>query len=186
MKTLALLVLATLLLGSVPLPAQQQRVSPHETISTVLGDRRTGNRVTVTYGRPYSKNPRSAEVRKVWGGLVPYDRAWRLGADEATLLITQQPIVLGGATVPAGAYTLYMVPAENGASKLAISKKIGQWGVPVDETQDRARVDLKKETLEKTVDQLTLVLDKDAAGTVGTLKIQWENTQFSVDFTVQK
>src|ERR1700733_3498174 len=111
------------------LSAQQPRVassggaSPHETISTVIGDRRTGDRVTITYGRPFSKD------RKIWGTLMPYGKAWRMGSDEATLLITQQPISFGETTVPAGAYTLYMVPAENGASKLAISKQIGQWGV---------------------------------------------------------
>ena len=65
---------------------------PHETISAVID----GNRVTVTYGRPYTKNPRTGEVRKIWGGLVPYGKPWRMGADEATLLITQQPIVMGG------------------------------------------------------------------------------------------
>ena len=91
--------------------------SPHETISGVID----GNRVTVTYGRPYTKSPRTGEVRKIWGGLVPYGEPWRMGADEATLLITQQPIVMGGKTIPAGAYTLYMMPQENGASQLAIS-----------------------------------------------------------------
>src|SRR5262245_44719844 len=60
--------------------------SPHETTSAVID----GNRVTVTYGRPFTKHPKSGEVRKIWGGLVPYGKAWRMGSDEATLLITQQ------------------------------------------------------------------------------------------------
>ena len=45
--------------GVLPTMAQQNRISPHETISTVLGDRRTGNRVTVTYGRPATKDPKA-------------------------------------------------------------------------------------------------------------------------------
>ena len=49
--------------------------------------------------------------------------------------------------VPAGAYTLYMVPDENGG-KLA-SANVGRLGVPVDEKNDLSRVDLKKEPLEK-------------------------------------
>lgn len=155
--------------------------SPHETTSAVID----GNRVTITYGRPYIKHPKSGEVRKIWGGLVPYGKAWRMGADEATLLITQQPIELGDLTVPAGAYTLYMVPEETGA-KLAISKKVGQWGVPVDEKNDLGRVDLKKTETSSPVDQLTMAVQKNPAGGGGLLKISWENVEYSVPFTVKK
>jgi hypothetical protein len=179
------MIAAAALLGALPLSAQQKRISPHETISAVIGERRTGNRITITYGRPYTKDPKTGEPRKIWGGLVPWDKADRLGADEATLLITQQPILIGGTTIPAGAYTLYTVPSENGPMKLAFSTNIGKWGVPVDETHDLARVDLKKDTLEKPVDQLTLAVENNPAGG-GVLKIIWENTQFSVAFTTIK
>jgi nucleoid-associated protein YgaU len=173
-----ILILATLIATALPTLAQQRRASPHDTVSAVIGDRRTGNRITLTYGRPYSKD------RKIWGGLVPYDKAWRLGADEATLLITQQPLAFGDTTVPAGAYTLYLVPAEGGA-KLAISTKLGSWGIPVDETKDLARVDAKKEALDKPVDQLTVEITKDPSGG-GAIKISWESTAYTVPFTVKK
>ena len=179
------LFVAAALLGALPLSAQQRRISPHETISTVIGDRHTGDRITITYGRPYTKDPMTGEPRKIWGGLVPFGKVWRLGADEATLLITQRPLVIGATTIPAGAYTLYFVPDENGPSKLAFSTNLGKWGIPVDETHDLARVDAEKSGLEKPVDQLTLAIENNAAGG-GVLKIMWENTQFSVAFTVQK
>jgi hypothetical protein len=165
--------------ATLPVVAQQSRISPHETLSVVFGDRHTGNRVTLTYGRPYTKDPKTGEPRKIWGSLVPWDRADRLGADEATLLMTQQPIVIGGTLVPAGAYTLYTVPSEKGTSKLAISTNIGKWGIPVDETHDLARVDLARDALDQPVDQLTLAIDKDGEGG-GVLKIMWESTQYSV------
>lgn len=178
-----------------PLPASppaQPRVastggkSPHETISTVIGDRATGNRVTITYGRPYTKDPKTGEPRKIWGGLVKWDKADRLGADEATLLLTQQPLLIGETTIPAGAFTLYLVPSENGPTKLAFSTNLGKWGVPVDETHDLARFDLQKAyLLDQPVDQLTLAIEKNPAGG-GVLKIMWENTQFSLPFTVKK
>src|SRR3982750_9526 len=66
--------------------------SPHETTSAVID----GNRVTLTYGRPYTKAPKTGEMRKIWGTLVPYGKAWRLGSDEATVLITQKDIEIGG------------------------------------------------------------------------------------------
>jgi len=169
------------LVCALPVMAQRARLSPHETVSAVID----GNRVTVTYGRPYTKNPRTGEVRKIWGGLVPYGKPWRMGADEATLLITQKPIELGGKTIPAGAFTLYMMPEENGTSQLAFSTNIGGWGIPVDQSHDLARVDLKKEALDKPVDQFTVAIAKTSAGG-GELKLMWEDTQFSVPFTVQK
>lgn len=184
-KLIATLILTTVgLVCALPVAAQQRRVSPHETISAVID----GNRVTVTYGRPYTKNPRSGEVRKIWGSLVPYGKVWRTGADEATLLITQKPIVLGGTTVPAGAYTLWTLPQEDGSAKLIINKQIGQWGVgpgSYDEKQDLARVDLKKDALDAPVDQFTMAVAKNTDGG-GILKLSWENTQFSAPFTVQK
>ncbi len=189
-KIILTLALTTMVFSGVSLQAQQPRAastggnSPHETTSNVIGDRRTGCRVTVTYGRPFVKG------RKIWGSteekaLVPNGKAWRLGSDEATLLVTQQPLAFGETTIPAGAYTLYMVPSEGGA-KLAISTKLGGWGVPVDEAHDLARVDLKKETAEKSVEQLTMAIEKDATGTGGVIKISWDTAQFSAPFTVKK
>jgi hypothetical protein len=176
--TLALIAAA----AALPLTAQQSRKSPHETISTVIGDRSTGYRITIVYGRPYTKDPNTGAPRKIWGGLVPWDQAYRLGADEASILINEKSVIVGGVTVPAGAHTLYMVPSESGASKLAISTDVGGWGDPVDEAHDLARVDLTKGALDTPVDQLTLSIDKDKIGG-GALRIAWENTQFTVAFS---
>ena len=173
------LIIATLLCAT-SLMAQQKRVSPHETTGAVVD----GNRITVVYGRPYTKDPHSGEARKIWGGLVPFGQVWRTGSDEATLLITQKAITIGGTSVPAGAYSLWTLPAEDGSAKLIINKQIGQWGVgpgSYDEKQDLARVDLKKEALEKPVDQFTMAVTR-----AGELKMMWENVQYSVSFTVQK
>jgi hypothetical protein len=164
----------------VPLPPlPQARTSPHETIGAILGNQRNGNRVTIIYGRPYTKDPKSGAPRKVWGTLVPWDKAYRLGADEATTLITQQPLMIGNAKVAAGVYTLYLVPTENGPTKLAISSNIGKWGIPVDEKHDLARVDVQKAKLSTPVDQLLLIVEGKPDGT-GALNIAWEETLFSV------
>ena len=180
-----LIIVAAIIVSASPLMAQRKRISPHETISAVID----GNKVTIVYGRPYTKDSRSGEIRKIWGGLVPYGKVWRTGADEATLLTTDQPIVLGGTTIPAGTYSLFTLPVENGTSKLIVNKKTGQWGIPYNEknelTNELARVDLNKDTLDKTVDQFTMAIEKNPSGG-GLLKMMWENTQFSAPFTVKK
>ncbi len=181
-KLITNLVVTTMaMLGAMPLMAQERHISPHETISAVID----GSRVTITYGRPYTVKPGTTETRKIWGGLVPYGKPWRMGADEATLLITQKPMVVGGKTIAAGAYTLYMMPSETGASQLVFSTALGGWGVPVDTKHDLAQVELTRESLDKPVDQFTMAVAKNPSGG-GVLKLSWESTQFSVPFTVQK
>lgn len=180
-RQLLSLTAVTILLGVTPIMAQQKRLSPPDITSAVID----GNRVTLVYSRPYTKSHTTGEMRKIWGGLVPYGKIWRTGANEATMLITQQPIVLGGTDVPAGAYTLFTLPAEDGTAKLIINKQLGQWGLQYDKAQDLARVDLKKDTLDNSVDQFTMSVEKNPAGG-GLLKMMWEKTQYSVPFTVKK
>jgi hypothetical protein len=183
-KLKSILTIGAIIIGTLPLMAQQKRVSPHETVSAII----EGNRVTIVYGRPYTKNPKTGENRKIWGELVPYGQVWRTGADEATLLITQKPIVFGDTTIAAGAYTLFTLPNEDGTAKLIVNKQLGQWGVgpgSYDEKQDVVRIDLKKDALDTPVDEFTMAVSKNPSGG-GVLKMMWKNTQFSTPFTVQK
>ena len=186
MNKIKYLLVAALLISALPLMAQpqpqqrQQRAnssggnSPHETTGAVVD----GNRVTITYGRPSMKG------REIWGKLVPYGKVWRTGSDEATILITQKPITIGDVNVPAGAYTLFTIPNEDGSAKLIINKQIGQWGIgpgSYDEAQDLGRVDMKKETLNAPVEEFTIAVTRD-----GQIKLSWDKTQYSVSFKVQK
>jgi len=189
-KLKSILTIAAIALSTLPLAAQQKEFnstggnSPHETTSAVI----EGSRVTVTYGRPFTKDPHSGEARKIWGELVPYGKVWRTGSDEATTLITQKPLMFGDTAVPAGAYTLWTLPADDGSAKLIINKQIGQWGVgpgTYDEKNDLARIDLTKAALDAPVDQFTMSVSKNPSGG-GLLKMSWENTQYSTTFTVQK
>jgi hypothetical protein len=180
------IVLATVVVSAWPAPAQQKaRVSPHE-VSTWTVD---GNRITIVYGRPFSKDPdptKGGQIRKIWGTVVPFDKPWRTGANEATMFISQKPVEIGGKTIPGGvAFTLYTLPSEKGATKLIFSKELGQGGEQYDEKHDFARVDMKKEALDQRVDQFTIAIDENKAGG-GVLKLMWENTQFSVPIMVKK
>jgi hypothetical protein len=180
-RTGAILTLLAFSLAAGPLIAQEKpRVSPHATVNATID----GNDMSIVYGRPYTKDPKTGEPRKIWGGLVPYGKVWRLGANEATLLTTDKPIIFGdGAPVMPGTYSLFMLPDENGA-KLIVNKETGQWGTKYDESQDLARVDLKKDSLGKPVDQFTIAIDKNEKGG-GVLKMMWEQTQYSVPFRVK-
>ena len=167
--------------AAMPVYAQMQRVSPPDIAGTVVD----GNRVTIYYSRPFTKDPKTGAARKIWGGLVPYGKVWRAGANEATLLVTQGPIEVAGTTIPGGAYTLFVLPEEGGKAELIVNKQIGQWGLQYDEKQDLVRVALTKEELKQPLDQFAMAVQRNPAGG-GVIKLMWETTQYSVPFTVKK
>jgi DUF2911 family protein len=180
--TTALILAGLTLTTALPAMGQQQkRISPHECIYARI-DRHL---VSIVYGRPYSKDPKSGEIRKIWGTLIPYGKVWRTGSDEATLLLTEKPMHFGDLAVPAGCYTLFTLPNEDGTAKLIINKQVGQWGLSYDETQDLGRVDLTKAATDKTVDEFTMNIARNPAGG-GLLKMAWEDTEYSVAFTIDK
>ena len=183
MKTfkLSLVTVILSLFVALPLSAQEhKRVSPHETVSATID----GAAIKVVYGRPYTKNPKTGEMRKIWGGLVPFGQVWRMGADEATILTTDRDLDLGGTKIPAGSYSLYLQPEEEGSAKLIVNKQTGQWGTKHDAGQDFAKIEMKKDPLTPAVDQFTIMLEKAPNG--GMLRLRWESTEYSAPITVKK
>ena len=154
--------------------AQQQpedkskRPSPPATAEVTL----KGKKITIDYSRP------SLKGRKVGQELAPYGKVWRTGANEATALNTEVDLNIGGVKVPAGKYTLYTLPSE-GTWKLIINKQTGQWGTKYDESQDLARIDMKKSARPESVEQFTISFDKKDE-TTADLNLDWENTRVSV------
>jgi hypothetical protein len=152
---------------------KSKRPSPHDKTEVTL----KGKKITIEYGRPYLKG------RKVGQELAPYGKVWRTGADEATALNTEIDLNIGGAKVPAGKYTLYTLPSE-GTWKLIINKQTGQWGTKYDESQDLARVDMKKSALPQSVEQFTISFNKKDESTAD-LNLDWGNTRVSVEIKAQ-
>lgn len=154
--------------------AQQQpedkskRPSPPGTAQVML----KGKNISIDYSRPFLKG------RKVGQELAPYGKVWRTGANEATTLTTDIDLDIGGTKVPAGKYTLWTLPSE-GTWKLIVNKQTGQWGTKYDESQDLARIDMKKSSLPQTVEQFTISFDKKSESTAD-LNLDWENTRVYV------
>src|SRR5260370_2219378 len=125
-----------------PLDAQKRaRISPHDTTKATID----GDEITIVYGRPYTKDPKTGEKRKIWGGLVPFENVWRLGADEATVLTTKKPLELGVKSIPTGSYTLFMLPHNEKSATLLVNKQAGRCGTKYDEKHELAHVVMKGE-----------------------------------------
>lgn len=89
---------------AVTLPALAQislpRPSPNASVHQLVGV----TDVTVSYSRPGVKE------RKIWGDLVPYDKVWRTGANEATIVTFSKDVKVNGSDLKAGSYSLHTIP----------------------------------------------------------------------------
>jgi hypothetical protein len=130
--------------------------------------------VKVVYGRPLARG------RQLVGGLIPYDRVWRTGANEATHLHISRPVRLAGVTLEAGAYTLWTLPSERGV-QLIINRQTGQWGTGYQSRFDIARVPMQIDTLATHVEAFTIRIDP-AAGDARLL-MEWGSARWSVPVT---
>lgn len=137
-----------------------------------------GKTVTVDYSSPRAKG------RKIYGELVPYGKVWRAGANEATTFVTTSDLNLGGKDVPAGSYTIFVVPNEDKWT-LIISKKTGEWGIPYPgESEDFARVDMKVSALSSPAENFTISFTHDGSECV--MHLDWEKTRASVEVSEKK
>jgi hypothetical protein len=148
---------------------KNSRPSPPAKAECKLAD---GKTITIDYSSPRMKG------RKIFGELVPYGKIWRAGANEATTFVTSTDLNIGGTTVPAGSYTIFVIPNADKWT-LVISKKTGEWGTAYSgEANDLARVDMSVSKTPAPVENFTIDFEQVGGGC--TLQMKWENTQASV------
>ncbi len=154
-------------------PQQPGALSPRDTASAQVGTAH----VTIDYGRPGMRG------RKVFGGIVPFGEVWRLGANAATQLITDQDLTIGDTEVPAGTYSLWAVPQADGWT-LIVNSQHGQWGTQYDASQDFARIPMTVSQLDEPVERFTISVEPDGSDG-GTISMEWETTRATVPFKVR-
>lgn len=133
----------------------------------------TGNTyVKVTYSQPHKNE------RVIFGELVPYEKVWRLGANEATELTISKPVTLGGKKIPAGTYSLFAVPHSNSWT-IVVSKQLGLWGAfDYDAEMDLCRFDVKTQKADVEWEPFTIKIDPD--GTNYVMTMVWDMTQVRI------
>ncbi|HWF66068.1 MAG TPA: DUF2911 domain-containing protein [Acidobacteriaceae bacterium] len=136
-----------------------------------------GKQVNISYNSP------SVRGRKIFGGLVPYGKVWRTGANPATTLKTDTNLKIGTADVPAGTYTLYTLPSE-GAWKLIINKQTGQWGTVYNQDQDLVRVDMQKAQMPNAQERMSISFE-NTQGNQTQLHVRWDTTDVWVPVVAQ-
>ena len=142
--------------------------SPHVKVDWVVNNAN----ISISYGRPHLND------RVVGESVEPMsDQWWRLGADEATTLTTDTDLMLGGAHVPAGEYTLFAQQMDD-EFHLILNSETGQWGLSYNPEHDLAHIPMAVTELDPPAEQLTLSVDG------GHLGFEWGQMSASVDLMV--
>ena len=115
--------------------------------------------ISINYSRP------SVKGRKIWGDLVPYDKVWRAGANEATIFSTDKNIEVEGQKLPAGKYSLFVTPGEK-EYIVYFNTETGQWGdkkdgaANMDPKATLIQVKVKPKELKEVVEKLTYTISE--------------------------
>ncbi|GAA3626374.1 DUF2911 domain-containing protein [Flavivirga jejuensis] len=150
-----------------------KRLSPKDTIEFKLNDLK----LEVFYNRPSKKN------RAIFGALVPFDKVWRTGANEATTFETNQTLELQGAQLPIGKYTLWTVPKDTIWTVIFNSKQY-PWGVDSEmkpmwnPNYDVLSIDVPVQKLSSTVEQFTIAFDNSTDNLF--LTMAWDDVKVAV------
>jgi len=114
------------------LPLQSQRAEISQRIG--ITD------ITINYHRPLAKD------RKIWNGVVPYDKVWRAGANENTTITFSDPVTIEGKPLAKGTYGLHMIPSADQWTVI-FSKNSTSWGAfTYDQSEDALRVTVPPQT----------------------------------------
>ena len=111
----------------------------------------------IDYSRP------SKRGRLIFGGVVPWNRVWRTGANEPTQLTISKPIYFNGKELPAGHYSLFTLPAKDGWT-LIINKQTNMWGTDHDPANDLMRIPMQTAALSAPVEMMIIEISKEEGG----------------------
>jgi hypothetical protein len=145
--------------------------SPAATASVTLA----GGTIDIRYNSPQMRG------RKIMGGLVPYGKVWRTGANPATTLITSVPLKFGSLLVPAGTHTLYSLPSAD-TWQLILNNQTGQWGLTYNQGMDLGRIPMQSKPMAAPQEGMSLSFE-NTTPTSTELHIRWETTDRYVVIT---
>ncbi|MCJ8167257.1 DUF2911 domain-containing protein [Pontibacter sp. E15-1] len=151
-----------------PAPSPSQKVEQVVGLSTVSLD----------YSRPAVKG------REVFGGIVPYGKMWRTGANASTKIKFSEDVTIEGNKIPAGEYALYTIPGKDEWTVI-IHKNTKHWGdggTDYKQTEDQARFTVKPQQNPRKVESFTINFTNVKAD-ASDVEILWDNV--IVPFTVK-
>jgi Protein of unknown function (DUF2911) len=150
------------------------QLSPKATISQMVGL----TEVEIEYFRPSVKN------RIIFGGIVPFDKIWRTGANNNTIISFSEDVVINGGTLKKGKYSIFTKP-KLGNWDVYFYTTTDNWGTPEvwDEAKIALKLNVKTENLQRSIETFTININNTDYN-YAVLEFSWEKTMASVKFEV--
>lgn len=147
--------------------------SPHD-ISYFKDKRNSPPIIKVLYGRPQKKG------RPIFGNIVPLDKIWRTGANEATEITFFQDVKLGEKEIKAGTYTLFTIPGKK-TWTIILNSDTDIWGsYYYDKDKDVARMDVPVNNIDE-MEYFSIAFTKETDG--ANMILAWDNISVVVPFS---
>lgn len=124
------------------------------------------SQIKITYHRPSVNN------RTIWGDLVPFDRVWRAGANENTVIEFSDPAKIGTNEIPAGKYGFHIIPAKDQWTLILTSVSVAWGSFTYDQAEDVMRLNVKPEPAEMR-ENLLYYFD-NVTGNSADIVLHWE------------
>ncbi|MDT0540273.1 MULTISPECIES: DUF2911 domain-containing protein [Croceitalea] len=137
------------------------------------------SKVSITYSRP------SARGRKVIGGLVPYGRIWRVGANESTKISLDTDFMIHGHALSKGVYAVYAFPEEK-EWQIVFHTNVSHWGdgrKNYNPEEDAFRIKVKPEKIPFHQENFLIAFDSITHNSAN-LNLLWENTKLTIPMYV--
>ena len=149
-------------------------LSPRDTARATFG----GITVNIDYGRP------SVRGRNVFSHGVLGDTLWRVGANAATQFTTTADLVIGGKTLLAGKYSMWVhARPDNTAYELLFNRQVGQWGTEHHYDQDILSVPLQARRVASPMEHFTIELAP--RGNSKMLMLRWSTLELSTSLSAK-
>ena len=144
-----------------------------DSVQTVIGS----TSIKINYSRP------SMRGRVIFGEVVPWNRFWRTGANQATQITVSHPLNFNGKILPAGKYSVFTMPSPTGWT-IMFNKEANIWGTNYNPDHDILRVPMQVEQLGEPMELMTIEVVPTASG--GVINVIWEKIKVSAHFNTSR
>lgn len=176
-NSVSVFALICLCTSSVALVAAEEKLEfPQPSQHAVVKQRIGLTDVEVDYSRPNKNN------REIFGGLVPYAKLWRTGANAPTKIKLSGAVKLEGKEIPAGEYAFFTIPTADQWTVILSKDAQVQSAADYKEENDAVRLSVKPAASSSAVETFTIGL-ADVKGASATLYLDWDKTRIAIKIT---
>jgi Protein of unknown function (DUF2911) len=146
--------------------------SPGASVSQVVGT----TDISVKYSRPLLRG------RDVFGGVVPYDKVWRTGANGTNQITFSNDVMVAGQKLAAGSYSMFSIPTK-GDWTLIFNKDLSAQEYNYSQEKDALRVTVKTATVAKT--EAFTIDFSGLSDSTADMNITWSDKKVIAPITVE-